>query len=194
MLLINFWFNGLSFAAEKRISCTPVPAEVSGFIAGFTSAVRGAEYCEFRKIATGDINGDGEEDLIVAFNVEGACGAEDAEEENSETTPGACGNHVESYLVARLAGKKSGFTPVYLFKDGAFAGVENISVKNRSILVEAMAYSDNDARCCPTNKIIYTFKLENEALKVTAKKMLKKSAGSARRTERSDRDISSSRP
>lgn len=123
--------------------CERLPTKAEKFIKAFESKVRGAEYCQFRDIAHGDINGDGINDLVVAFNVEGACISE------ISRTPGTCGNHHETYLIAFL-GKELSEIPVLKIGGRGIRSLSNVKVLNRVVEFDTLAYGKKDAMCCPT--------------------------------------------
>ena len=63
---------GTAAAADQP--CRLQNAVVERDIAERTARLRGNEFCEYRRYAVGDWDGDGLDDLAVAFNVEGANG------------------------------------------------------------------------------------------------------------------------
>ena len=67
--------------------CPTVPAMANEHIEKYVSSERGAEYCQYRQVTTGDLNQDQIDDLAVIFTHEGSC------YDDQETPPGACGNN-----------------------------------------------------------------------------------------------------
>lgn len=72
--------------------CQALPTKVERTIKEFVTKVRGAEYCRYRKLAQGDLSGNRTHDVAVVFHVEGSC------DDDKESPPGSCGNHLETYL------------------------------------------------------------------------------------------------
>jgi len=138
-------------------NCEILPEKVEKFIKSFTSEVRGAEYCEFRKIARGDINADGIADLIVAFTVEGAC------DDDKSTPPGACGNHHETYLKVFL-GKELKEVPLLMVGSRGERFIMGLVVKNGVIEAETLTYGKDDPMCCPSIKGKTRFVLTKDVL------------------------------
>lgn len=123
--------------------CEPLPQKAEKYIKAFEKKVRGAEYCRFRDIAHGDINGDGVEDLVVVFNVEGACNKEKGR------APGACGNHHETYLKAFL-GKELKEIPTIEIGGRGMRLISSVKVIKDAVEVETLTYGEQDAMCCPS--------------------------------------------
>lgn len=130
-----------SFAAE----CLPLPNKVEKLIKAYADEIRGAEYCKFRKVARGDIDADGVEDLAVVFTVEGACN------DDKETTPGACGNHHESFMMVFL-GKSLKKVPRLEVGSRGVRAITSIEIVNEAVAAETLAYGSDDAQCCPSVK------------------------------------------
>jgi ankyrin repeat protein len=125
--------------------CEGLPVRVEKFINAFAAEVRGAEYCEFRKIVHGDINGDGIADLIICFTVEGAC-------DNDKKTPaGAYGNHHEQYMKAFL-GKELKEVPLRMVGERGERDIVGLAVNSGIIEAETLSYRENDPMCCPSLK------------------------------------------
>jgi hypothetical protein len=88
ILLMLTMVSGRSTAAQ----CQALPIKVEHAIQEFVTKVRGAEYCQYRKLAQGDLSGAGTQDVAVVFHVEGSC------DDDKESPPGSCGNHADTYL------------------------------------------------------------------------------------------------
>lgn len=137
--------------------CEILPKKVERFINAFAAEVRGAEYCEFRKIVRGDINGDGIADVIVVFTVEGACA------DDKKTPAGACGNHHEQYMKA-LLGKELKEVPLLMVGERGERDIVGLAVNNGIIEAETLSYRENDPMCCPSLKGRTRFVLFKDAL------------------------------
>lgn len=122
--------------------CQHLPGKVAKSIKAYANQVRGAEYCEYRLVARGDIDLDGMEDIVVIFTVEGACF------DDKENSPGACGNNAFQYMKAYL-GKNlkevretpvgnstvRGFVNALTIKNGIiYAGTTRYSLKSGSLI------------------------------------------------------------
>lgn len=131
-----------AIAAEK---CQELPARVASAIESFNDSVRGAEYCEFRKADSGDLDGDGREDLIVRFTIEGAC------HEDAASSPGACGNNYEFFLMVFLAKNQELSSPIKI-GGKAVRHIKGISVRQNKVFIDTLEYVNGDGMCCPTMK------------------------------------------
>lgn len=110
------------------------------------------EYRKARIIHFVDVDGDGMQDAIVFFTIEGMDG----------------GNNYEQYLTV-LKGRPSG----YLLLDTAQVGGRDLpgrasderpAVKERRITIQRTEYADEDARCCPSIKSSITLVLQGSRL------------------------------
>ena len=160
--IASVFFSCTTHAENKN--CTAVPPEVDGFIQGFASGIYGAEYCDFRKLAVGDLNSDGLDDLVVSFNVEGACykyGVGQAHLEDIPGIPGGCGNHFEGYIVVFLKNASGhGTSEVFELADD-YGGIEKLAIINGRIEVDLARYLLTDSHATPTGKSKISLKLSN---------------------------------
>lgn len=102
------------------------------------------EPCECRKIARGDLNGDGHEDAAVVFTLEGLCGTEGEK-------PGTCGNQHEQYLQVFIATEdRLSPGPKLLVGGKLSGGVDDIRVQNGAIGASTVSHSATDPACCPS--------------------------------------------
>lgn len=125
--------------------CEKLPGKVEQYIKAFEKEVRGSEYCRFRDIARGDIDSDGEEDLVVVFNVEGAC------HQAKGSASGTCGNHHETYVKAYL-GNNLNEVPTLEIGGRGIRFFTNVKVRKGAIEFDTLAYGKEDAMCCPSIK------------------------------------------
>jgi hypothetical protein len=109
------------------------------------------EYRKARTIHFVDVDGDGVQDAIVFFTIEGMAG----------------GNNYEQYLTV-LKGQPSGFLPLdtVLVGGGALGGAsyERPTVKEKRITIQRTEYADEDSRCCPSIKSSITLVLQDSKL------------------------------
>ncbi|HEV8431806.1 MAG TPA: hypothetical protein VGR95_00220 [Thermoanaerobaculia bacterium] len=125
--------------------CRLQNARVERDIAERTARLHGNEYCEYRRYAVWDWDGDNLDDLAVTFNVEGANGG---------------GNNVSGYLLVYLSsrheaapleaavGERGQYLPDAL---GAGAG--------RLLIVKTLAWAPRDPMCCPSRHGSRVFKV-----------------------------------
>lgn len=143
-------------AAEK--SCIQLPASIERALKKHAQEIRGAEYCEFRTIAKGDLNSNGAEDIVIAYNIEGACYGE-------RRSPGSCGNDHTTFLTAFL-GQGSGFRQIHSIEVGGRGQRDIVSIRLTGGRIEAdtLEYDPSDPQCCPSRKRRATFFLSAEEL------------------------------
>ena len=139
--------------------CVHFSPNISRAIEAFTASVRGAEDCTSRLTAHGDLNNNGVTDQIVVFTVEGAC-PDDAEE-----SPGACGNHYETYLLAFMGRDQVPGTPLQIGGKDIFLP-DSVTLAKGIIQVDGSKYGKNDPSCCPSVKTRQRYRLEGETLVV----------------------------
>ena len=125
--------------------CVALPKDAESFIKAFNARARGAEDCEARTVIRGDVDADGVEDLIVAFNIEGACGKDKTVE------AGSCGNHDETYLKIFL-GRSTKEIPLLMIASRGERQIAGLSFVAGAIHAETLKYGKNDAMCCPSIK------------------------------------------
>jgi hypothetical protein len=110
---------------------------IDGFINRQAKRERGEEYPEARKTATGDLNHDGQPEIVVLYTIEGQ---------------GGSNLHIQYLAVfQRRNGKLAPMTHVDVGGKSTRA-VEQISVKNNSITLDTLDYGPKDASCCPSVK------------------------------------------
>ena len=154
--LINLMAGSRLGAAEKP--CDKLPALVESAIKRHAREIRGAEYCEYRVIAKGDLNSDGAEDIVVAYNIEGACHREPG-------PPGSCGNDHSAFITAFLK-KGSGFRQIHPIEAGGKGEREFVSLtlSGKRIEADTLEYAPSDPQCCPTKKAKASFFLSSKGL------------------------------
>ena len=127
-------FCTVAFAADQP--CRLQNARVERDIAERAARLRGNEFCEYRRYAVGDWDGDHLDDLAVTFNVEGANDG---------------GNGVDGHLLVYLSSRHEaapleavvGTRGDYL-PDALEAGV------GRLLIVKTVEWSPRDPMCCPS--------------------------------------------
>lgn len=154
VLVLSLGLNGDGSAAS---GCAKYSTIVNRAIAAYTSSVRGAEDCAVRLDAKGDLDKDGQLDLVVGFTVEGAC------YDDKEDKPGACGNHYETFLLAFSGAKQLTNDPLQIGgKDLQLP--ESITIAGGIIQVDAMKYAKGDPSCCPSLKARDIYRLSGRTL------------------------------
>jgi hypothetical protein len=125
--------------------CRLQNARVERDIAQRTARLGGNEFCEYRRYAVGDWDGDHLDDLAVTFNVEGANGD---------------GNNVSGYLLVYLSSRHEaapleaavGTRGKYL-PDALEAG------SGRTLVVKTVEWAPRDPMCCPSRHGSRVFKV-----------------------------------
>jgi len=128
--------------------CETLPEKVERFINSYTKIEQGDEDCKYRRIARGDINSDGIEDLIITFSIGGVCGSGNTDK---NTTPGSCGNHSETYLKIFL-GKELKEVPIKMIGGRGTRSIKGLNVVGGVILAETLEWGKDDSMCCPSIK------------------------------------------
>ena len=119
-------------------------AAVKTFISHQAKTLHGEEYEEARKIVRGDINGDGKEDIVVLYTIEGFGG----------------GNNYHQYLAVFLAnGATFRHAADSVVGGKLFRDVDLTSVTGSTINLDTKGYRKNDPACCPSvaSKTRYRF-------------------------------------
>lgn len=156
-LMVIFLSLGLISDGFAAAGCPKYSKTVNLAIAAFTTSERGLEYCEYRQTVSGDVDKDGQLDLIVGFTVEGSC-ADDPQE-----SPGTCGNNYETYLMVFTGTNQVPTTP--LMVGGKFVqSVEKLSITAGLIQVDGLKFAQDDASCCPSLPSRELYRLEGRTL------------------------------
>jgi len=110
---------------------------IDTFIAHQAERLRGEEYREARKVASGDLTHDGVAATVVLYTIEGQGGS----------------NNYVQYL-AVFARSKGGLVAVTHTAIGGKSArsVEQMSVDDNAIQLETLGYGPKDASCCPSVK------------------------------------------
>jgi len=143
----------LMAASEKP--CLNLPAHIERTIKRHAKAIRGAEFCDFRVLARRNLDRDSSEDLVVAYNIEGACYEE----------PGSCGNKHTTFLTAFLR-RGSGFNRIAPIEVGGRGqrAIAAVRIADGHIEADTLEYGESDTLCCSTKKGRTTFLFSTEGL------------------------------
>jgi hypothetical protein len=135
-----------------------LPAQIEHTIKKHAKTVRGAEFCEFRVLARGDLDRDGSEDIVVAYNIEGACCEEPG-------LPGSCGNKHITFLTAFLR-RGNGFEQIAPIEIGGrgHRAIADVRIADGHIEADTLEYGESDALCCPCKNGRTTFLFSTEEL------------------------------
>jgi hypothetical protein len=123
---------------------------IDKFIAKQAQRLRGEEYGEARKVASGDLTHDEVAETVVLYTIEGQNGS----------------NNYTQYLAVftRSKGKLVALTNTPA--GGKLArSVELTSVSDRAIQLETLSYGPNDGACCPSIKGTTRFILVGKTLR-----------------------------
>lgn len=163
LLLIVFTFCfvlGTPYLKANEQECRKIPDQIEKAIKEHMKKIKGAEYCEFRSIVEGDIDGNGTMDLIIEYNIEGAC------YDVLDVQPGSCGNKHTTFLTVFLK-HHNGLTQITPIKVGGRGerSISDLKIVNGHIEANTLEYNETDAMCCPSKEGSTVFSLINGELK-----------------------------
>ena len=134
--------------------CKLADAAVERVIASKARQIGGQEYCQFRHYNTlDDVDGDGVDDFIVLFTVEGRGGG---------------GNDHTSFMAVWLSGRPN--SPLVVETGGR--GLRDpvaIEVRDRKIRLETLEYLPKDPMCCPSGKGELPYEIKGGKLEAVKK-------------------------
>jgi len=117
-------------------TCRTADARLEQIIAAKAAELQGAEHCQFRLYHTlHDVDGDGADDFVVVFAVEGAGGS----------------NAVAQFLVVFPSARNWEPLTLQVGRKGE-RFVEGVDVDERTIVLRTSEYEKNDPACCPSGK------------------------------------------
>jgi hypothetical protein len=123
-------------AAGGVPTCRTQSVELETLIAGKARALAMTESCQFRRYdAIDDVDGDGKDDFLVLFTVEGPRGAND---------------HI-TFLAAFLSGKPGSPIVVEAGRRGERDPIA-IDARRGEIGLDTLDYLPRDPMCCPSGK------------------------------------------
>ncbi|OGQ95250.1 MAG: hypothetical protein A2521_03700 [Deltaproteobacteria bacterium RIFOXYD12_FULL_57_12] len=142
--LCVLWFSNGIGASEPQ--CRELPVQAKAAIKKHATEIRGAEYCRYRDVAEGDLDGDGAIDLAIAYNIEGVC-------HDQPGRPGACENNHTTFLTVFLR-RGTGYEQIPFIQVGGKGrrSIASVSIIDRRIEADTLEYGDRDALCCPSKK------------------------------------------
>lgn len=144
---------GASGAAVRGPTCATQSKIVESTIAAVARNLKGQEYCQYRHYQTlDDVDGDGTDDFIVLFSVEGMQG----------------GNDHYTFMSVFLSGRN--WQPMTI-KTGGRGERDPISVEVRDhkIILETLVYLPSDAMCCPSGKGTLVYEIKGNKLHLVTK-------------------------
>jgi hypothetical protein len=125
--------------------CRLQNARVERDIAERTARLQGNEFCEYRRYAVGDWDGDRLEDLAVTFNVEGVNGS---------------GNGIAAYLLVYLSSRhEAAPLEAAVGTRGTFLPDSLEAGAGRTLVVKTVEWSPRDSMCCPSRHGSRVFKV-----------------------------------
>jgi hypothetical protein len=151
-----------SYLTSQEVKCVELPALVRDAISKETENNRGAEYCEYREVAFGDLNNDKQQDIAVVYTIEGAC----SEADEIDLQPGTCGNKASQFLMVFTHENKipSVLGPIIIGERGGRA-IDSLAIKNSTIEAETLEWTESDPMCCPSKKGRARFTIDSGKLK-----------------------------
>ena len=144
---------GAAGAGERGPTCATQSRIVESTIAAVARNLKGQEYCQFRHYQTlDDVDGDGTDDFIVLFSVEGMQG----------------GNDHYTFMSVFLSGRN--WQPMTI-KTGGRGERDPVSVEVRDhkIILETLVYLPSDAMCCPSGKGTLVYEIQGNKLHLVTK-------------------------
>lgn len=75
--------------------------------------------------------------------------------------PGSCGNNYLTYMLAIIDGKI--FQPIQVGGKG-YAHISAVDFRNKTIVLDASTYQENDPMCCPSGSSVFQYKIQNSKL------------------------------
>ena len=112
-------------------------ATIDAFIAKQAERLRGEEYRDARKVASGDLTHDGVAETVVLYTIEGQNGS----------------NNYVQYLAVFARGKGGLVEVTHTAIGGKMRrSIELKSVEDNAIQLETLSYGPKDASCCPSVK------------------------------------------
>ena len=110
-----------------------------------TARLHGNEFCEYRRYAVGDWDGDHLDDLAVTFNVEGANGG---------------GNNVSGYLLVYLSSRhEAAPLEAAVGTRGEYLPDALEGHVGRLVIVKTVEWAPRDPLCCPSRHGSRVFKV-----------------------------------
>jgi hypothetical protein len=151
-----------SYLTAQEVKCVELPAFVGDAISKETETNRGAEYCEYREVAFGDLDNDKQQDIAVAYTIEGTC----TEADEVELQPGTCGNKASQFLMVFTHENKIPrvLGPIIIGERGGRA-INSLAIKNSTIEAETLEWAESDPMCCPSKKGRTRFTIDSGKLK-----------------------------
>jgi hypothetical protein len=123
---------------------------IDNFIAKQAQRLRGEEYAEARKVASGDLTHDGVAETVVLYTIEGQNGS----------------NNYVQYLAVFTTGKGGLVAVTTTPVGGKLArSVELTSIADNTVQLATLSYGPNDGACCPSIKGTTKFILTGKTLR-----------------------------
>ena len=137
-----------SFAADDK-SCEELEklGIVGGSIGDHAKEIRGDFYCPSITEVEADIDGDGTEDLVVSYSIEGSC------YDKKDLPPGNCGNYHEEFIAVSLKKDGKNLKPAIAKIGGRGERKHScFTVQGNKIILETLEYRKEDPMCCPSKE------------------------------------------
>ncbi len=144
---------GAAGAADAGPTCRTQSKRVEATIAAVARHLKAQEYCQFRQYYTlDDVDGDGKNDFIVLFSVEGMGGG---------------GNDHADFMAVFLSGQS--WRPITV-KTGGRGERDPISaeVRDHRIILATRVYRPEDPLCCPSGNGTVTYEVHGTTLRLVA--------------------------
>jgi hypothetical protein len=132
--------------AQQPPACVDLPRDVEIAIKKHATEHRAAEWCDTRKVDSGDLNSDGLKDIVVSYSLEGAC---PDNREAARFGRGGCGNDALQFLSVFLK-TPTGYREVPPISFGP--AIVTLKIEGTVIKLETLDWTARDAHCCPSKK------------------------------------------
>lgn len=157
-----FFLAQESYLTAREATCVNLPSCVKTAISKDAEKNRGAEYCEYREVAFGDLDNDKEQDIAVAYTIEGAC----SEADEVDLQPGTCGNKASQFLMVFMHENKNPrvLGPIIIGERGGRV-IDSLAIKNFTIEAGTLEWTESNPMCCPSKKGETRFTIDSGKLK-----------------------------
>jgi len=133
LIIVFFWVAPKTVEAQKtQVDDTGI---IDRYISRQAQSTHCDEYKDARKVLRGDVNGDGTDDVVALYTLEGCDGAN---------------NYAQNLAVFLRKRKSIQYAANAVVGGKLNRSVELISISSGRINLDTMDYSSSDPACCPS--------------------------------------------